>query len=86
LIEEFRKAIASTFDRFRANIERAITDVALEKAIESRELAPQIDHAMAVFNSNADEIDRKFGKGWFGVRMVRDSAITYHRPAISWTT
>ena len=40
-------------------------------------MVPYGDHAISLFNSHAEEIDRKFGKGFFGVRLVRLNALSF---------
>jgi hypothetical protein len=45
--------------------------------IETDRMVPHLDRAITVWNSHADAIDRKFGKGWFNVRLKRVNAFTF---------
>jgi hypothetical protein len=78
LRESFKRVLTSNFQRHKADIEEGICDVAVgAPLIQTDRMAPYLDRAITVWNSHADAIDRKFGKGWFNVRLMRENAFTF---------
>ena len=86
MIEAFKRVLAANLERCKRHLDRAICSAALNIRLETDKLVPYGDNAVAVFNSHADEIDRKFGKGFFGVRLVRLNALSFRvdgKPALA---
>src|SRR5262245_22312589 len=63
--------------RQRKILEEALCNEALSVPTETDKLIPYLDHAIAVWNSQVDDLDRKFGRGYFSLRMVRVNAYTF---------
>jgi hypothetical protein len=63
--------------RHRHHIESAIVGAALNHVTETDRLVPFGGRAISVWNSHADLIDEKFGKGFLGVRVARQNAFSF---------
>jgi hypothetical protein len=75
LRESFKQVLSSNSKRQQERLEQAITVTALKVRPETEVMVPYLDHALDLWNSHADAIDAKLGKGWFDVRLRRVDAL-----------